>query len=80
MCEVTLKTVVLRAIQFTFFLTQGVEVKVQGVVGVEEGVPLEHHRRPHCLVRAVQAARAAVHHALPLHLHQAPQPMFVPVV
>ena len=71
MCEGTLKTGVLPAIQFTFFLTQGVEVEVQGVVGVEEGVPLEHRRRPHCLavvVRAVQAARAAVDHALLLEL------------
>ena len=44
---------------------------MQGVVGVEQGVPPEHHRRPHCLageVRAVQAARAAVDHALLLEL------------
>ena len=37
---------------------------MQGVVGVEQGVPPEHRRRPHCLAEVVRAARAAVDHAV----------------
>jgi hypothetical protein len=60
--EVTLKNAQYNS---HFFLTQAVEVEVQGVVGVEQGVPPEHRRRPHCLAEVV---RAAVDHALLLEL------------